>query len=103
MAMSELGPVWVILLTFIPAFACGSLLRTKGLLGWLAIAGIIAVAAMLFMNFTGWHLGVGAVASFVGLAAGGKLSDALELEKMKKAAATEKKQRDDRLRKHYSE
>lgn len=103
MDTSDFGPVWVIVSTCLPAFVCGALLRTKGLFGWLAIAGIVGVAAMLLMNFAGWRLGLGAVAAFVGLAAGGKLADVRELERMKRVAALEKKQRDDRLRKNYSE
>lgn len=103
MNISELGPVGVILICLGPAFLCGSLLRTKGLFGWLAVAGIIGVAALIFLNFEGWRLGLGAVAALVGLAAGGKLSDVRELERMKREAALEKKQRDDRLKKNFSQ
>jgi hypothetical protein len=103
MDTSGLGPVWVIALTFVPTFICGSLLRSKGLLGWLAIAGIVGVGAMLFLSFVGWRLGVGGLAAFIGLAAGGKLSDMRDHERMKRAAAREKKERDDRMKRNYTE
>ena len=92
--MSQLNLIWVVIFTFVPMFICAALLRAKGVTGLLAITGAIVIAVVVFLDFKDLRLTVGGIAALVGLVAGGKVSDARELQKMKRATEVEKRQRD---------
>lgn len=95
---AQLGFVEVALYGFVPTFICALLLRAKGIIGILAILGIVGVVAVLLSDFAGWRLGVAAGGAVLGLAIGGKISDARERKKMMQVKEMEQKKRDARLK-----
>jgi hypothetical protein len=88
----------VVIVTFVPTFMCGALLRVKGVLGFLAIAGIIFIGVVVFQDFQGWRLSTGGIAALLGLFAGGKVSDFREFQRMKRAEEEGKRRRDAMMR-----
>lgn len=96
---SQMSLPVIILLTFIPMFVSASLLRAKGVTGLLAITVIVVVIVVIFMDFEKWRLTVGAISALVGLAVGGKVSDARELARVKREELDAARKRDDYLKK----
>lgn len=95
---SQMDFLTVAAIAFMPMFICGMLLRAKGVLGLLAVVGIVAVFAELFYDFRDWRLAAGGMAALVGLFAGGKISDKMELKRMMREKEEERRKRDARLK-----
>jgi len=95
---SQMDYIWVITFSLVPTFACGAMLRGKGAVGLLAVLGIAAAAALIFMNFEGTRLLVSGVAAMIGLGLGGQLSDHFETNRQKRLQDAERAKRDAKMR-----
>lgn len=98
MGSSELGLLDVAMMTFVPMAIAAALLRTKGAVGWLVIAVIIAVLGFVFVNLSGGHMIAGLLSAMAGLLVGGKISDWQERKRTEQAAAVDHRERDSRFR-----
>lgn len=96
--LNQLGLVWVMLLAFVPMFICASLLRAKGVMGLLALTGIIAIAAVVFIDLSDVRLSLAGIAALIGLAVGGKVSDYRERQRLNRLGAIEREKRDAYMR-----
>jgi hypothetical protein len=90
---SQMDPLWVFIFTFVPMAVSASLLRAKGVTGLLAITAAVSIALVVFMDFHDFKLILGAIAGWLGLFVGGKISDLREQAKMRRAAEVEKQRR----------
>jgi hypothetical protein len=95
---SQFSLIQVALFAFVPMFISALLLRANGIVGFLAIAGVIAVVAIILSDFSGWRLGVAGAGAALALGLGGWISDTRERKKMMLVKDEEKKKRDARLR-----
>lgn len=96
--LNQLGLVWVMVLTFVPMFICASLLHAKGVMGLLAITGIIAIGAVVFVDLSDVRMSLGGIAALVGLALGGKVSDHRHRKHLNRLGAIEREKRDAQMR-----
>ena len=96
--LNQLNFFLVVIVTFVPTFTCGALLRVKGILGFLAIAGIIFIGVVVFQDFQDWRLAAGGVAALLGLLAGGRVSDFREFQRARRAAEDDKRQQNAMMR-----
>jgi len=79
----ELSMVWVVVVPFASVFACASFLSTPGKVGFLALAGIVGVAMLMFSYLDSGQLLIGFTAAFFGLVAGGTVNTRREAERVK--------------------
>jgi len=75
--------VWVVVAPFASVFACASFLSTPGKVGFLALAGIVGVAMLMFSYLDSGQLLIGFTAAFFGLVAGGTVNTRREAERVK--------------------
>ena len=97
---SQLDYIWVIVLSFAPMLICGAMLRAKGVLGVLAVLGILAGGVLIFMKFEGARLMVSGIAAVLGLAFGGQISDNMETNRLKRIQEEEQAKREAKQRYH---
>ena len=93
----QLSAIQIILFTFVPMFICAALLRASGALGIVAIVGLFAIGIYLFIDLEGGRLMLGLGSAMVGLVLGGKVSDAVEHNRMKKVQDAENRKREAKL------
>ena len=86
--------VRVAIFTFVPMLICAAFLRAKGFTGFLAIAGVIGIGIAVFLQLEGARLAVAAIAGLAALGVGGKLSDTLEHNRLKRIQDEVKRKQD---------
>jgi hypothetical protein len=90
---SHLSLLSVAALASVPALFFGSMIGTRGRVGWFAMGGIAVITILMFTELQGSQLIVGCVAGLAGLVAGGTLSDRREAERQKRDYALKIQQR----------
>lgn len=95
---SQLSLLEVTMAAFVPTAFAAVLIREKGPVGWLSIAGIALVALAVISGLSGGKLAAGFVGLITGLVAGGKFSDWRDLKRSERDNEVDRRRRDARFK-----
>jgi len=98
MDLSQLSTLEAVMLAFVPTAFAAVLIREKGAVGWLSIAGIVLVGLGVATGLEGGKLAAGFGGLLAGLVTGGKISDWRDLKRTQKQSETERRERDARFK-----
>ena len=91
----------IIGMTFVPMLICAALLRSRGITGMLAVAGVLAVLYLVFTDMQNWKMAVGGISAMFGLIVGGQISDVRERRRLKNIQDAERKKKEAVLKSQF--